>query len=166
MAMITVVTTGCGADVAEDKPTYAELVVTYNAELEALDRLEKKKEALIAKHEAELRPDAGDALQALDNILTTAGELTRNADADAPLDPEAVLDRAVENAQTAQDAVTELFDSVNQPPREETEEDAAQRAKITAEFNQQLAALDEEIETQQTRVKRAREARDAAESNR
>ena len=165
LAAIAVVTIGCGGEVAEDKPTYADLVVIYNAELEALDRLEKQKQDLIAKSAAELRPSPEDAVQALGDALTAASELTRDVDSDTALDPQAALDRAVENAQSAQDAVSQLLDSVNQPSSAESEEEAARRTKITAELNQQLAALDEEIAKQKQRVERARQARDAAEAN-
>ena len=164
IALIAVVTIGCGGDVVDNEPTYAELVVTYNAELEALDRLENKKQELIEKREAQLRPSVDDAVKALGDVLTTASELTREVDPDAALAPEAALDRAVDNAQNARDVASQLFNSVSQEPSEESEEDAAKRTEATAEFDQQLAALDEEIEKQKQRVERARQARDAAES--
>lgn len=164
MAFIVVVVAGCGGDVADNQPTYADLVVIYNAELETLDRLEKKKQELIEKHEAQQRPSAEDAVKALGDVLTTASELTREVDPDATFDPEAALDRAVDNAQNAQEVVSQLFDSVNQDPSDESEADAAKRTEATAAYEQQLAALNEEIEKQTKRVERARQARDAAES--
>ena len=164
VAGFTVVTTGC-ADVADSEPSYADLVVIYKTELESLDRLEKKKEDLIAKHEAQLRPSPDDAVQALTDVLTSASDLVREVDPDAVLDPNAALDQAIESAQKQQDVVSQLFDSVTQPPADESEEEVARRAEITAEFEKQLAALDEEIEKQNQRVERARKARDAAESN-
>ena len=164
VAGFTVVTTGC-ADVADSEPSYADLVAIHNAELSALDRLEKKKQELIANHEAQLRPSSEDAVKALADVLTTAGELTREVDPGVPLDPNAALDQAIESAQKQQDVVSQLFDSVTQPPADESEEEVARRAEITAEFEKQLAALDEEIEKQNQRVERARKARDAAESN-
>ncbi len=163
VAGITVTTIGCATD---NEPTYADLVAIYNAELSALDRLEKKKQELIANHEAQLRPSSDDAMQVLSDVLTTAAsELTREVNPDAGLDPNAALDQAVENAQNTQDVFSQLLDSVAEPPAEESEEDAARRTEMTAEYEKQLAALDEEIETQKQRVERARQARDDAESN-
>ncbi len=65
---------GCqqAAEVKEDEPSYAELVVTYNAELEALDRLEKKRTELIEEHEKKSMPSADDALRMLQGVLETA----------------------------------------------------------------------------------------------
>ena len=40
---------GCGGPTAERGPSYAELVTIYNAELQSLDRLERKREELISK---------------------------------------------------------------------------------------------------------------------
>ena len=162
VAGFTVVTIGCATD---NEPSYADLVAIHNAELSALDRLERQKQELIANHEAQLRPSPEDAVQALTDVLTTAGELTREVDPDAVLDPNAALDQAIESAQKQQDVVSQLFDSVTQPPADESEEEVARRTEITAEFDKQLAALDEEIEKQKQRVERARNARDAAESN-
>ena len=163
VAGITVTTIGCATD---NEPTYADLVAIYNAELSALDRLEKKKQELIANHEAQLRPSSDDAMQVLSDVLTTAAsEFTREADPDAGLDPNAALDQAVENAQNTKDVFSQLLDSVTQPPADESEEDEARRTEMTAEYEKQLAALDEEIEKQKQRVERARQARDDAESN-
>ncbi len=98
-------------------------------------------------------------------LTTAASELTREVNPDAGLDPNAALDQAVENAQNTKDVFSQLLDSVTQPPADESEEEVAMRTEMTAEFEKQLEALDEEIEKQKQRVERARQARDDAESN-
>ena len=128
---------GCSEPAPEESgPSYADLVTVYNAELQSLDRLERKREELMAKHEAALKPST---------------------------DPNELLDRAVEHAEKAQDLTSRLLESVSSAA-EPTEEEIQKRAELTEQFERELAAIDEQIVEQKARVDRAREARDAAEA--
>jgi hypothetical protein len=142
------------------QPSYAELLVIYNAEMESLDRLEQKRSELIADYERQLRPSAEDAVRVLTDALSAVRDEKDAPRPTAVRDPFRDLDRAVDNAEKVQQATTQLLDAANQPPDPAA---AAAREAITQEFNSRLAELDQEIERQQARVGRAREARDAAE---
>ena len=87
---------GCGQEVAEQdsSPSYADLVSIYNNELAALDRLEKKREELLARHEEQLSPSPEDALKALGDVLNSAVTSESQLESDADFDPNAMLDRA------------------------------------------------------------------------
>ena len=160
---------GCGKPAVEENgPSYAELVVTYNAELAMLDRLEKKKEELIRKHQSGLRPASADSLRALEGLLGSASELN------TPLDPnditgvEGLLDRVADRMQTAHDVAGQLADAVASESGEKTKtpEEVQRNKELTGQFNKELTAIDKEIVAQKARVERAREARDAAEAKR
>jgi hypothetical protein len=155
---------GCSEPVPEESgPSYADLVTVYNAELEALDRLERKREERIAKHEAALRPSTTDAAEALDATLSSAREVGEQLNLDGVTDPNELLDRAVEHAEKAQDVTSRLLESVGSAA-EPTEEEIQARAELTEQFERDLAAIDKQIEEQEARVERARAARDAAEA--
>lgn len=151
---------GCGPGEVDSEPSYADLVVIYNAELGSLDRLEKKRSELIATYEKQHRPDADHAIEAISAALSST--TAENREAGGALDPQAVLDQAVENAEKTQQVVSQLLDVV--ATQAEGGEAAAQEVPYSEEFKLELAALDEEIEKQQARVERARQARDAAET--
>lgn len=159
---------GCSASKEAPKevgPSYAELVIIYNAELETLDRLERKRKELITEYETQNRPptqdaQAQEALKSLTNLIGSAGELNREMGATPPADPNAALDKAVSDAEKAQQVASQLLQSATQA----SESDAGSQPIVySEEFQQQLAALDAEIEAQRQRADNARQARDAAE---
>lgn len=152
----------------EEGPSYKDLVVIYNAELETLDRLEQKREKLIEAYEAAHRPDAQDALNSIAEAVRSAGELRQSSGdkKEIPADPEAALDQAVAGAEQAQQVAAKLFQSMTQPSDKAKGSAAQEPVPYSEEFKQQLAELDAEIEAQKARVERARQARDAAENKR
>lgn len=151
---------GCSGSIANPQPSYAELAVTYNAELETLERLERKRAELIADYERQMAPDADQAIRALTDVLNSAGEAGRLAAADTAGDPNAALDQAISSAENTQDVTSQLLESALQTTRT----DAPQTVTYPPELQKQLDALDQEIEEQRARVERARAARDAAEA--
>lgn len=163
----TLLLAGCGSKppAPDNRPSYAELVVIYNAELESLDRLERKRADLVAEHEKQSRPDPNDAVRALAGAFDAALGGIRDNAGDVPSDPQAALDRAVESAERAQDAVAQMFQAIKPPAGEPATGEPATDAASPAdeEFARQLGLLDQEIEQQRARVERARQARDAAE---
>jgi septal ring factor EnvC (AmiA/AmiB activator) len=150
---------GCAGSIANPQPSYADLVVTYNAEQETLDRLVRQRAELIANYERQMAPDTDQAIRALTDVLNSAAGAGRDVAADAAGDPYAALDQAVASAEKTQEVTAQLLDSARQATREE----AAATAEYPEELQKKLAALDEEIAAQQARVDRARAARDAAE---
>ena len=144
-------------------PSYADLVTVYNAELQALDRLERKREELIAKHEAALKPSTDDAAKALDATLSSAKEAGKQLNLEGVTDPNELLDRAVEHAEQAQDLTSRLLQSVSSAS-EPSKEEVQRRAKLTEQLERDLAAIDKQIAEQRVRVDRAQKARDAAEA--
>lgn len=157
LALVTICgALGCGA--TADKPSYADLVVVYNAELESLDRLEQKRAKLVADYEATLRPSSDEALQSLLGELGGAGSEKPKLDA---ADPNELLDQAIANAEHVEDKTAELLKAVSEQSAAETDN---LEPLYSEEFKQKLAEMDEEIAAQKARVERARKARDAAES--
>ena len=168
---IVLLNIGCGRDrdVADDEPSYADLVVIYNAEMEGLDRLENKKNELIATHEKQLQPSGDDAVKALTDVLSAANEAYRGSDSDEALDPQAALDQAAEKVEKAQEVASQLLESLTQPVETQPAENGGVQDTVETDpriedFNRQLEAIEGEIKKQQARVDRAREARDAAEA--
>ena len=157
-------TPGCGGPPSAEQigPSYAELLSIYNSELAALDRLERKREELIQSHEAQLQPSTEEALEALNALLSTAGAAGKELNLDTA-DPDELLDRAVEHAEKTQEITAQLLETASSQA-EPSEEEAQRRAKLTEQFERELAALDAEIAEQKERVDRARAARDAAEA--
>ena len=158
----TLLNIGCGP--VEKRPSYADLVVIYNAELAALDRLERKKADLIVDFEKQLAPKVDDALQALSDVLSTAAAANRDGTAFDATDPNDMLDQAIENAAKMQQATSQLLEVAAGQASGETAEQATAESLYSEELKAQLAALDEEIAEQQARVDRARLARNAAEA--
>ena len=157
---------GCGGPTAEEKgPSYAELVTIYNAELQSLDRLERKREELTTKHQAALGPSAEDAAKAIDALLASANEAGKQLDPNGAADPSELLDRAVAHAEKTHDLTSELLKSVSSAA-EPTEEEVQKQAELTKQFERDLAAIDKQIAAQKVRVDRALKARDAAEAAR
>jgi hypothetical protein len=153
---------GC-AEQAQEKDagaSYADLVVIHSAEQASLDRLERKRGELIAKYEARLRPSTDKALETLSGMLKTDALSNAPSDPNEALDPNAMLDRAVEDAERAQNVAGQLLDSL----ASDAVEDEEIAKKLQEEHEVQLAAIDKEIEEQRERVRRARQARDAAEA--
>ena len=69
---------GCGSDRAVPnvpQPSYAELVTIYNAELETLDRLERKRRELVAEQEKLLRPNPDETVKALASAFHAVSRL-------------------------------------------------------------------------------------------
>jgi hypothetical protein len=155
---------GCSEPTAEKSgPSYADLVTIFNAELQAMDRLERKREALIANHEAALGPSVEDAAQAIDALLSSANEAGKQLGLDGATDPNELLDRAVAHAEKTHDLTSGLLESVRSAT-EPTEEEVQKQAELTKQFERDLAAIDKQIVEQKARVERARKARDAAEA--
>lgn len=160
---------GCGPRGGEASgPSYADLVVLYNAEMETLDRLQKKRADLIEEYQRQHQPDADQAVQALVGVLNSAAPGNSEAENGEPLDPNAALDRAVESAEKAQQASSQLLETAIQASRTADGEDGGRdsvhpEGVYPKELQRQLETLDAEIEKQKARVERARQARDAAE---
>ena len=161
---------GCAEPVAPG-PSYAELVVTYNAELETLERLEAKREKLVAANATDGRSASG-AIGSLDDLLEKAKVLKEGASADLPTDPEALLEHLSEGSGEAHELASQLIDGLlgggegKAAKPEPTPEEIAAAAERQAAFQAELATLDEELAKQKERVERARIARDAADSQR
>lgn len=153
---------GCGGGGANNQPSYADLVVTYNAELETLDRLERQRSELIAEYQRQLQPNMEDAAQAIADMLNSAVDQDPQG-AGGPLTPDQELDRAVASAERTGQATSELLEAALQSTQDADAELTPEQAAIKDEFEQKLADLDEQIEAQKARAERARAARDAAE---
>lgn len=179
VAAAVLVLIGCSQPAVAPGPSYADLVVTYNAELDALDRLETRREKLAAEFAAAMNPpsDSG-ALGQLGGLLEAAKELQSEAGGIDPstVDPNALLDQLTERNEEAGDLAGQLLEGLaggNKTDGEETdaaaakqptEAEAAELAEVRANFEPQLAKLDKEITAQKARVERAKVARDAAEA--
>lgn len=161
---------GCFQPVIESGPSYAELVVTYNAELEALDRLEGKRDKLIKEYAVASAPDtSADTLSQLEGLLKSASDLNDDTNLDTNSDPEAVLDDLTQRSEEAQEVAGQLLDGLlggesDASKPEPSPETAAAAAERKATFEAALMKLDAEIAKQKERVDRARQARDAAEA--
>jgi len=151
---------GCSGSIANPQPSYAELAVTYNAELETLQRLEEKRTKLIAEYERQSAPDPDEAIRALTDVLNSAGDPGRLAGVETAGDPHADLDQAIASAERTHDVTSQILDSALQTTRTE----AAETAAYPEELQRQLDDLDKEIAAQKARVERARAAKDAAEA--
>ncbi|MFY8199407.1 MAG: hypothetical protein ACOVLE_01960 [Pirellula staleyi] len=134
-----------GCEPAEFKITkkvpYSELVVTYNAEVQALDVLEAKKKSMISEFANQAQADT---LNAALKSIGSAGQPS------IPGNPNDALDRAV----LAAEAQAGLLDKLGK--------DSATKTEYPEELKRRLSELDAEIAKQEERVERARQARDAA----
>lgn len=155
---------GCSLPAEKDSsgPSYADLVVIYNAELQSLDRLESKRKELV--EQIAKVGSVGDAstLESLNAVLASARSAGDQPSGDIPADPNKALDQAVERAEATQRTVQNLLDATAKKPSGDqlSAEDEAKRKGLENELEQ----LDKEIIAQKQRVERAREARDAAEA--
>jgi len=165
---------GCAQEAVETGPSYADLVVTYNAELATLDRLEGKREKLVADYAAATKPPEPPAPQlggGLEDLLKAASGLaSESGEIDPTADPNELLDQLADRSGSAQDIASKLLEGLagedGDPaaaaePAEAPEPTPEEIAK-KSEFEASLAELDKEIAEQKTRVQKARDARDAA----
>ncbi len=153
---------GCAP--VEKTPSYADLVVIYNAEAETLERLERRRAERVAEYEATLRPAGDEAIEALAGVL---GGLGDSAAAERKLDatdPNELLDQAIANSENLGDQTEALLEAAAQRSGTLPVDRAAMEAMYSDEFKAQLAELDVEINQQRNRVTKARAARDAAEA--
>ena len=161
---------GCNQSVEDIGPSYAELVVTYNAELEALDRLETKRENLVNEYAAASAANSSpDTLSQLEGLLRSANDLRNGAEVDTTSDPNALLDDLTSSNGEARKIAGQLLEGLLGGELDTTEpepnaEAAVAIAEDRAAFEAKLANLDAEITKQKERVERARKARDAAEA--
>lgn len=164
--LIVLTFTGLGCAPAETGPSYADLVVIYNAEVEALDRLEAKREKLILARAAAVRESKG----ALPNLQGLLDEVTQLKEQTLDADPNAVIDDLANRSGRAEELAGQLLEGLLQGTRTEAEEDDPADAEPSSDdqaevFARELDTLNNEIEEQRARVERARKARDAAESS-
>lgn len=162
----------CSQPPAETGPSYADLVVTYNAELEALDRLEAKREQLIEDYEAEsilAEPTENAGSLSVEGLLKSAKELKDEAGLDLSADPNELIDKLTERTGGAEQIAGQLIEgllaeNLNESEKEPTPEELAAAEERKTKFDAELKTLDVEISAQQKRVERARQARDTAEA--
>lgn len=170
---------------AETGPSYADLVVTYNAELESLDRLESKREKLAAEYAAAIAPpsDGLGSLGQLEGLVEAAKQLQSEGGIDpTTVDPNKLLDQLAERSTDAGGLAGQLLEGltgekpaeqegeapegqVENAEAETTDNGTAALDEIRKKYEPQLAALDKEIDEQKARVQRAKAARDAAEAD-
>jgi hypothetical protein len=149
LCTLVAVLVGCGTTELKftKKPSYADLVVTYNAELETLEKLEAKREKLVADHLSQTQQAA----------IKAAVNSIQSGEAQAiPSDPNAALDRAVAAAEMQAQLQSGLSESLG------LSSESGAAPKYPEALQRQLAGLDAEIADQQARVQRAKAARDAA----
>lgn len=149
---------GCGS--VQEKPSYADLVVIYNAEAETLERLERKRADMVAEYEATLAPSPEEALQTLLGNLSEAGD-EANVEGTDPGDE---LDQATDYLENAEARTAALLEAAREQAGKATDR-ATIESMYSEEFKARLAEVDAEIAEQQARVDKARAARDAAEPN-
>ncbi len=143
---------GCGpTDITfTKKPSYADLVVIYNAEVETLDKLEAKRKTAIAEYFSQVQ---GTAMKAAVSSIRS-GESQK-----IPSNPDEALDQAVAAAEMQAQLQSGLLDGLDLSSElGESAEDYPQ------ELKDKLKDLEAEIAKQEARVQRAKDARDAAES--
>lgn len=138
----------CGCEPGEitirKKESYSDLVVVYNAEVQALDALEKKRKELLAEFAKKSQEEA---------IKAAAGSI-ESLTSKPSTNPNNALDQAVQAAE----AQAKLLNQITQP-------NTVNPSDLPEEWKRQLAELDAEIQKQKERVQRAKEKRDAAESD-
>ncbi len=150
LSLLTLIAVGCGPTeiTFTKKSSYADLVVIYNAEVQALESLQGKLKSLKAEY---LEKAQAEALKSMMSSLESAGKQT------IPSNPNDALDRAISAAEAQADLLKKLDTaSGSKSPTANSE--------YPEEWKRKLADLDAEIAAQQERVNRAREARDAAEA--
>ena len=150
LSAIVITNAGCGpADFNfTKKPSYADLVVTYNAEVETLDKLDEKRKSLIADYVGQVQRKAMEA--AVESIK--AGDASR-----VPDNPNQALDKAVAAAEMQAQLQSGLMNGLGL-----STDSAESTADYPEELKGKLAELDAEIASQKERVQRAKDARDTA----
>lgn len=150
LSAVVMTNAGCGpTDITfTKKPSYADLVVTYNAEVETLDKLDEKRKTLIADY----------ASQAQRKAMETAVKSIQSGDANrVPDNPNQALDQAVAAAEMQSQLQSGLMDGLGL-----STDSAESTADYPEELKSKLTELDAEIASQKERVQRAKDARDAA----
>lgn len=160
VAASIVLVTSVGCQTEQSGPSYADLVVIYNAEAESLDRLQRKRADRVAEYEATLAPSGDAAVAALGQLL---GDVKANPPADlSTADPDELLDNAIANAENLDAKAEEMLAAASQSAGKPMDRSAIE-AMYSDEFKAELATLDAEIAKQQARVDKALADRDAAE---
>jgi|GEM_PF-6955630 len=129
--------------------SYADLVVTYNAEVQTLDNLEGKRKSLLAEYANQAQEDA---LKSALNSLGSAGAPSISSN------PNDALQQAVAAAESQAKMLNQLGQSTSGSNA------SLANLELPEEAKAKLVALDKEITKQKERVDRARVARDEAES--
>ena len=150
LSFLVLMAIGCGPTEISitKKSSYADLVVIYNAEVQALDSLQTKVKSLKAEYSENAQAEA---LKSMMSSLESAGKQS------IPSNPNEALDRAISAAETQSDLLKKLDTSSGS-------KSPAAYSEYPEEWKRKLADLDSEIARQQERVNRARDARDAAEA--
>ena len=150
LSLLPLTVLGCGPTEINvtKKSSYADLVVIYNAEVQALDNLETKRKNLIAEYSEKAQAEA---IKAAMNSLES---VAKSASASSPNN---ALDQAVSAAESQAQLLKKLDDS-----RGTSSPNA--NAEFPEELKRKLSELDAEIAKQKERVDRARNARDAEEA--
>lgn len=156
MTIIAIGAIGCGPTEINinKKASYSDLVVTYNAEVQTLDSLEKKRKEIVAEFSNQAQMDA---LNAAVNSLGTGGKQN------LPSNPNDALDRAVASAELQAQLQSGLLEKLA-PSTASGSASSAASTEYPADLKRKLSELDAEIAKQKERVDRARKARDAAET--
>lgn len=150
--MVLWVATGCEPMEIKvrKKASHAELVVTYNAEVQALDRLEAKRKTLIADFAKQIQEQAiKDAVSSLQPGLI-------------PSNPNEALDRAVASAEAQARLQSGLLEKLGQTPTSGADSTSVE-IEYPETLKRQLTEIDAEIADQRQRVDKAKAARDASE---
>ncbi len=150
LSLLPLTVVGCGPTEINvtKKSSYADLVVIYNAEVQAMDNLEAKRKILIAEYSEKAQTDAIKA--AMNSIESVA----KSASASSPNN---ALDQAVAAAEAQSQLLKKLEDS-----RGASSSNA--NSEFPEELKRKLSELDDAIAKQKERVERARIARDAEEA--
>ena len=151
MPILALSSVGCGPTEINviKKSSYADLVVTYNGEVQTLDTLEGKRKNLIAEYTSQVQAEA---------LKSAVSSLESAAKQIVPGNPNDALDRAV----AAAEAQSGLLEKLGQSSTGSTP--SSPNIEYPEELKRKLLELDAEIAKQKERVERARKARDEAES--
>ncbi len=169
--LVLSLTVNIGCTEAEDpKQAYAKAVALYNAEAEALDRLQQRRQRLVNAHNEMVEALKREHLQmaAVGQLGSITSELlggfSKSGDDAEPLTEDNVLDRLdklegidteslIKRAAEAGAAMNEL------PPEVKNQIEKAKR-----DLDAELAPLDADIAKQRERLETASQAREAAET--
>lgn len=161
LMVLTTIAAVVGCAAKEEKPSYADLVVIYNAESETLERLERKRATMIAEYEATLAPSGDAAMEALSGML---GDMKNNPQPDlSTANADELLDNAIANAENLDAKAAELLEAAAKGSGKPLDREAIE-AMYSDEFKAKLAEIDAEIADQRARVEKAKADRDAAQA--